>query len=234
MPTWRRRRQMETTTMRRTANLRRAFLKMPRRMRMGRGEGVKGQARSPNGDRLAVFTTRRHNGTILGNKKESGSVLVIGGAKDEVGETEGLVLESQSSTWDFREGQQGTGLSRGGVNAGWHAPVGVLMDQEDRISRGGESCRSSGAVRSAGSPQSHKQSDRQCRGRESWGIAKRWLTSNSGAITSTLSGEGGLELRGVIKPHLPRYFELFSLVQPTMHARWCCSLKLLVYQALSC
>jgi hypothetical protein len=30
--------------------------------------------------------------------KEVGSVLVIGGGKDEVGETEELVLESQSST----------------------------------------------------------------------------------------------------------------------------------------
>ena len=35
---------------------------------------------------------------------------------------------------------------------------------------------------------------------ECWGSAQRWLTSISRTITSALSGKGGFELRGVVKP----------------------------------
>jgi hypothetical protein len=35
---------------------------------------------------------------------------------------------------------------------------------------------------------------------EFWGSAQRWLTSISGAMKSALSGTGGFELRGVVKP----------------------------------
>jgi hypothetical protein len=35
---------------------------------------------------------------------------------------------------------------------------------------------------------------------ECWGSAQRWLTSISISIRSALSGKGGFELRGVVKP----------------------------------
>ena len=35
---------------------------------------------------------------------------------------------------------------------------------------------------------------------ECWGSAQRWLTSNLATMKSALSGEGGFELRGVVKP----------------------------------
>ncbi len=49
--------QMETTTTRR-AILKRSFLKMARRMRMGRGEGVKGRDRNPNGSPYCNLSSR--------------------------------------------------------------------------------------------------------------------------------------------------------------------------------
>ena len=35
---------------------------------------------------------------------------------------------------------------------------------------------------------------------EFWDSAQRWLTSSSAAMAFSLSGKGGFELRGVVKP----------------------------------